>query len=132
MMDNLAKQTPFLVLAFEHLLGGQARITPLLTPTLYNRAMRKAQGTQEALFPIIPVRDAVRHTNVIGTMMMITGCLLLSKRARGSWYTLAMNTFLTGAGIYSFRRMKIPYWLPAINMILGLVVWFVENKAADT
>lgn len=131
-MEDNVKQIPALVLSFEHFIGGQARITPLLTPVLYRRAMRKAQGTQEALYPIVPVQDAVRHTNVIGTMMVVTGCLLLSKKTRGSSYTLAMNTFLTGAGIYSFQRMRITYWLPVFNMILGLVVWYVENKTTDS
>lgn len=127
-MDHFVKQIPAVILGLEQLLGGQARVTSMFTPELYRRAMAKARGTQEALYPIIPIKDARRHTNVIGTLMVMTGCLLLTKNTRGSSYTLAMNTFLTGAGIYSFRRMKIPYWLPTVNMILGLVVWYVENN----
>jgi hypothetical protein len=118
---------PALILCLEHFLGGQCRITPRLTPILYKAAMKKAPGTANALYPLIPVKDPVRHTNVIGWLMVIEGFLLARPATRGSLGALALNSALTGMGIYSFRRMRIPYWLPCVNFVLGLVVWWIES-----
>ena len=60
-------------------------------------------------------------------MMLMTGFLLAWRPTRGSYLTLGLNTSLTAMGIYSQRRMGIPYWLPAVNMVLGLIVWWIEN-----
>ncbi|KAK4626346.1 hypothetical protein CLAFUW4_04575 [Fulvia fulva] len=129
-MANYASQIPAILLAFEHLLGGQARITDKLTPSLYKRAVtNKGPGTAKALYPIIPVKDPVRHSNVVGVLMCLTGALLAWPKTRGTFAPLALNTFLTGAGIYSQRQMRIPFWLPCVNMILGGLVWWIENRA---
>ncbi|KAF2112907.1 hypothetical protein BDV96DRAFT_579349 [Lophiotrema nucula] len=74
------------ILAFELFLGGQARITSLLTPRLYARAMAKAEGTRDALYPIIPFHDPERQTNVIGVLMMNVGAFGVEsgERRRGS------------------------------------------------
>lgn len=128
-MASYLAQVPAILLSLEHFLGGQARITSILTPSLYKRAVvDKGPGTAAALYPIIPLKDPVRHSNVIGMMMVTEGCLLAWPSTRGSVGTLALNTFLTGAGIYSQRRMRIPYWLPCVNMALGLIVWWIENR----
>ncbi|EME46671.1 hypothetical protein DOTSEDRAFT_126684 [Dothistroma septosporum NZE10] len=129
-MSTYVKHIPALLLAFEHLLGGQARITDKLTPSLYRRAViNKGPGTVEALYPIIPVQDPVRHSNVVGLLMCLTGVLLAWPKTRATYAPLALNTFLTGAGVYSQRQMRIPYWLPCVNMVLGAVVWWIENDA---
>ena len=120
-------QIPVLFLSFEHFLGGQARLTSKLTPVLYERAMSKAAGTAEALYPIIPVKDPVLHSNVIGLLMVSTGSLLAYSKTRGSNVTLSLNTFLTLAGIYSQRRMRIPYYVPVFNLLLGAAVYYLER-----
>ncbi|EME82455.1 uncharacterized protein MYCFIDRAFT_197570 [Pseudocercospora fijiensis CIRAD86] len=128
-MSAYALQIPAVLLSFEHFLGGQARIASQLTPSLYKRAViDKGPGTAQALYPVIPVKDPVRLSNVVGAMMVTTGFLLAWPKTRGSLLTLSLNTFLTGAGIYSQRRMKIPYWLPGTNMVLGILVWLIENR----
>lgn len=128
-MADLLKQIPALVLSFEHFLGGQARITNRLTPSLNQRVMRKASGTAEALYPLIPIRDPVQNSQAIGSMMVLTGFLLAWKMTRGSYMTLGLNTCLTAMGIYSQQRMRVPYWLPALNLVLGLTVYWIENIA---
>ena len=128
-MTDLFKQLPAVLLSFEQILGGQARITDRLTPSLYQRAIRKASGTAEALYPLIPVKDPTRNSNVIGMMMLLTGSLLAWRTTRGSYLTLGLNTTLTAMGVYSQQRMGIPYWLPSCNMVLGAIVWWIENNA---
>jgi hypothetical protein len=131
-MASIALNIPAYLLSFEHFLGGQARITPALTPSLYQRAVvDKGPGTAAALYHLIPVRDPVRHSNVIGLMMVTEGILLAWPRTRGSVGALALNTFLTAAGIYSQRRMRIPYWLPCVNMVLGIVVWYLAKRSSE-
>lgn len=129
-MTSYISQVPAYLLSFEHFLGGQARITSLLTPTLYQGAVvRKGPGTAEALYPIIPIKDPTRHSNAIGAFMVLEGMLLAYPSTRGSLAALGLNTFLTAAGVYSQRRMGIPYWLPCVNMALGLTVWWIQNRS---
>ena len=129
-MTSYVSQIPAYFLSFEHFLGGQARITSLFTPSLYQGAViRKGPGTAEALYPIIPIKDPLRHSNVIGVLMVLQGALLAFPPTRGSLWALGLNTFLTAAGIYSQRRMGIPYWLPCVNMALGLIVWWTQNRS---
>lgn len=130
MADQVWK-IPAILLSFEHFLGGQCRITDQITPSLYQRAVvTKAAGTAEALYPIIPVKDPIKHSQVIGLLMCTTGALLAWPKTRGTLWPLGLNTFLTCAGIYSQRRMKMPYWLPVTNLILGALVWLIENRKA--
>ena len=118
---------PASILAFEMVLGGQARLTSFFTPSFYQRAMRKAPGTLEALYPLpVPTRDSTLHTRSVGAMMVLAGVLTGWPTTRGSLGTLGLNLFLTGAGVYSQRRMRIPYWLPVVNSVLAIVVWGVE------
>lgn len=128
-MADRAFQIPALLLSFEHFLGGQCRITDKLTPSLYRRAVvTKGAGTAEALYPIIPFKDPVKHSQVIGLLMCTTGALLAWHKTRGSVLPLGLNTFLTCAGIYSQRRMNMPYWLPITNLILGGLIYMIENR----
>lgn len=130
-MADQALKIPAILLSFEHFLGGQCRITDKLTPALYRRAVvTKGAGTAEALYPIIPVKDPIKHSQVIGFLMCTTGALLAWPKTRGTILPLGLNTFLTCAGIYSQRRMKMPYWLPITNLILGALVWWIENRKA--
>ena len=83
------------ILAFELLLGGQARITPLLTPSLYHKAIdRKAVGTRDAFYPLIPIHDAVRHSKFIGVMMVVAGLLVARRGTReaGAGLTLVLTS----------------------------------------
>lgn len=72
------------ILSFELLLGGQARLPFSPTPSLYKRAMAKADGTLAA-FPFVPL-DAVAFTHVIGIAMCVAsvGVALPGTRAAGS------------------------------------------------
>lgn len=109
------------ILTLQLFLGGQARLTSRLTPTLHRRAMAKAAGTQRHL-PFIPIRDPARHTNVIGALMCAAGTLLCAPQTRLAGGALAIC--LTLAGVYTQYRMGIPWWLPAVNTVLaGLVIW---------
>lgn len=120
---------PAYLLSFEHFLGGQCRITPKLTPSLYHRAVTvKAAGTAESLYPLIPIKNPIRHSQFIGLLMCATGALLAWSRTRGTVLPLGLNTFLTCAGIYSQQRMGMPFWLPVVNLILGVVVWRLEGR----
>ena len=74
------------ILSFEIVLGGQARLPFSPTPTLYQRAMAKADGTKAA-FDFVTL-DANTFTHVIGAAMClasvgvalpttgVAGCLL--------------------------------------------------------
>ena len=130
-MSQYLIHVPAYLLAFEHILGGQARVTPLLTPSVYDIAARqRGPATQKALYPIIPIKNPEKLSNFIGALMIATAILLFLPITRGSIVTLAVNTFLTGAGIYTQRKMGIPFWLPCINMALGLMVWVIENRGS--
>lgn len=112
--------------AAELLLGGQARITSRLTPSITKRAMAKAHGYREYL-PIMPSRNAHEHSRAIGALMLAAGIGMLWPRA-GPARILAtsLGTALALMGIYSQRLMGIPYWLPCINTTLGLIVLISE------
>lgn len=107
------------------LLGGQARLTSRLTPSLHRRAMAKAPGTRKYL-PFIPIRDPVRHTHFIGAMMCLAGVMLCldveGLRLRLAGAVLAVS--LTLAGVWTQVRMGIPWWLPGVNSVVaGVVIW---------
>jgi hypothetical protein len=114
------------ILTAELFLGGQCRITPVLTPGLYQRAMRKADGTQKYL-SFIPIKDAKEHTRFIGVLMCAAGALLCARRTRLVGGLLSIS--LTLAGVYTQMKMKIPYWLPSVNTVLAAVIIWNETKA---
>ena len=72
-----------IILSFELLLGGQARLPFSPTPSLSKRAMAKAEGTLAA-FPFVPL-DAVTFTQVIGVAMCVAsvGVALPATRVAG-------------------------------------------------
>ncbi|KAF2652223.1 hypothetical protein K491DRAFT_719146 [Lophiostoma macrostomum CBS 122681] len=115
------------ILSFELFLGGQARITSLLTPRLYKKAMSKAVGTRDAFYPIIAIKDPTLHSNFIGVWMCIAGALVAYRPLRVPWGA-ALTLVLTNMGIYSQRRMKIPYWLPVVNTVLSIAMWVLETN----
>lgn len=114
-----------IILTFELFLGGQARLTPALTPRLYERAMAKAEGTQRYL-SFIRIPDAKRHTHFIGALMVLAGVLLSRQESRLTGGYLSIS--LTLAGVYSQYRMEIPYWLPSINTLLAASIIYTERK----
>jgi hypothetical protein len=114
------------ILTAELFLGGQCRITPALTPGLYQRVMRKADGTQKYL-PFIPIKDPKEHTRFIGFLMCTAGALLCARRTRLLGGLLSIS--LTLAGVYTQWKMKIPYWLPSVNTVLAAVIIWNERKA---
>ena len=85
------------------ILGGQLRLTRLFTPQLHEQVMqRKAVGTAQALYPLIPIRDPRKQMQFVGALMVGTGVLLAMPVTRGSNITLALCLGLTGAGIYRY------------------------------
>jgi hypothetical protein len=117
------------ILTFELFLGGIARL-PLgarLIPNLHKRAMSKARGTRDALYFIIPIKEPETHTNFVGVLMCIAGALVAVPATRVPWGA-ALTLFLTSAGVYSQRRMGIPYWLPVVNSFLTAAMVAVEMR----
>lgn len=111
------------VLILELFLGGQARITPTLTPKLYQRAMAKADGTRNFL-PFIPIKDPKQHTQFIGVCMCAAGALLSSPSQITRMGGAGLAIALTLAGVYTQFRMGILYWLPAVNTVLAAtIIW---------
>lgn len=119
MASNIFTSTVTYILSFELFLGGQARLTPLLTPTLYKRAMSKADGTRKYL-SFIPITDPIRHSNFIGGLMILAGALLLGQSTRVIGSVLSGSLSL--AGVYSQNKMGIPYWLPCVNAVLAAII----------
>lgn len=113
------------ILSFELFLGGQARLTPLLTPSLYKRAMSKAVGNQKYL-SFIPIRDPKLHSNFIGALMCLAGALLLSGITRRVGSLLSASLSL--AGVYSQSKMGIPFWLPIVNSVLAAIIFVGSGK----
>ena len=122
-LDSLAKIVR-VILSAELFLGGQARLTSMLTPTLHRRAMAKAEGTQKYL-NFIPIRDSKSHTRFIGALMVAAGTLLMFRRTRLLGALLGIA--LTLAGVYSQYRMGIPYWLPSVNTVLAAIIIVNES-----
>lgn len=109
------------ILTFQLFLGGQARLTSALTPSLHRRAMSKAVGTRKHL-SFIPISDPEKHTNFIGLLMCAAGALLCARRTRLAGALLSIS--LTLAGVYTQYKMRIPYWLPSVNTVLsGIIIW---------
>ncbi|MBE7181853.1 MAG: hypothetical protein INR71_11720 [Terriglobus roseus] len=114
------------VLSLQLFLGGQARLTRTLTPRLHAHAMRKADGTHDALW-FIPIADPARHTQFIGALMMTAGALVAAPATRvpaGAALTLALTT----AGVNSQARMGLDFKLPAVNSVLAVAMWLVEER----
>lgn len=105
----------------ELILGGQARLTYNLTPTLHQKAMAKAEGTRKYL-PFIPIKNPKQHTQFIGACMCVAGALLSSSSTRTRVRGGGLVISLTLAGVYTQFRMGIPYWLPAVNTVLAAVI----------
>ena len=120
-LPSLSTTLAFL-LAFEFLLGGQARITPFLTPAIHRVVMDKARTTREAL-SFIPVQDAKQHTQFLGCAMCLNAILLVAPRTRcniGVGLTLA----LTGALVRMHTRLGESVVVPVVNSALvGVMVW---------
>lgn len=114
------------VLALELFLGGQARLTDKLTPSVHQRVMDKAPGYMRYL-DFLPVTDAGQHTQVIGSLMCLAGGLLCTSSTRLLGASLSMSLSL--AGIYSQYRMGIPYWVPCIHTALAGFVIYEKTKA---
>ncbi len=113
------------ILSFELFLGGQARLTSLLTPTLHKRAMSKASGTQKYL-SFIPISDPILHSKFIGGLMCLAGSMLLMRSTRRVGSLLSGS--LSVAGIYSQSKMRIPYWLPCLNTVLAVVIFLGSGE----
>ena len=98
---SLVSSVPAAIISLEFILGGQCRIGPYLTPSLHRQVMQKAPVAVEALYPIIPVRDPKRHSQAFGALLCLAGGLWAWKGTRGSWYTLGLSEFLSGAILYT-------------------------------
>ena len=121
------------VLTSELLLGGQARITPMLTPSINQRAMAKADGYYKYL-PIIPASNSVQHSQIVGTLMCTAGALLAIPREVGGRNLrlagAALSMSMSLMGVYSQARMGVSYIVPVINTTLaGIIIWGELERA---
>ncbi|KAF6844215.1 hypothetical protein CMUS01_01270 [Colletotrichum musicola] len=64
----------------------------------------------------------------IGVLMVLEGFLLAFRRISGSALALLLGWFLTSSGFWSQMRAGLPYWLPITNLVLGWVVWSLQNN----
>ena len=130
----LSSEIPRYALCFELIFGGLIRIFPRLFPSANQRAMEKAAGYWKYL-TIIPGRNPSEHSINIGRLMLVSGILMGIPRSKLGGFILmipsqqvaeiariggaALGTALAVMGVYSQRRMGVPYWLPCINTVLG-------------
>lgn len=115
------------ILALELFLGGQARLTDRLTPSVHQRVMEKAPGYMRYL-NFLPVKDPKQHTQVFGSLMCLAGGLLCVPSTNLPGATLSMSLSL--AGIYSQYRMGISYWVPCVNTTLAALIIYGRTKGA--
>lgn len=97
--------------------------------TLPGRRSQERSGHGRGTLPHHPNQRPHPPLHFIGVLMVLEGSLLALPSTRGSLGALGLNTSLTAAGIYSQRRMGIPYWLPCVNMALGTLVWWTQNRS---
>lgn len=115
------------ILTAELLLGGQARLTDKMTPTVHKKAMSKADGYRRYL-PFIPASNSTQHSQIIGGLMCIAGGVLCTATTRTFGASLSMS--LSIAGWYSQARMCVPYLLPIINTVLAGLIITHHNQGA--
>ena len=109
------------ILTLELMLGGQARLTSRLTPTVHKRAMAKAEGYRKYL-SFIPIEHSKQHSQFIGFCMCTAASLLCVDGMRLGGASLSMSLSLMG--VYAQYRMGVPFWLPVVNSVFaGMIIW---------
>lgn len=134
------------LLAAQLLLGGQARLTALLTPGAHRIALSKAEGLRRHFpFPLpvdlllLPSRwigegseagetgvGARRHSQATGVAMLVSGALLCAgERWRGARLAgAAAAGYVLGGWTVAFWRMGWEWYVPAVNCgLLAVLVW---------
>lgn len=125
---------PFLplLLSLEYLLGGLPRLTPHPFARAHARLRHKTLRTAPHLAPLFPFTDTTRygvrwHMAFVGVLMVLEALLLALPRTRAAGPTLVLGVVLPAAGAWSQRRAGMVWGLPVVNLVLGLVVHFVEG-----
>lgn len=118
---------PAAILALEYFLGGLPRVSAIPPlGSMHKRIYQKTLKTAPYLAPVFPFTDTrsdktVRwHMRLVGTLMVLEGLMLAIPRTRAHPFTLFMSLFLPAAGVWSQMKAGLPYWLPVINLVLGL------------
>lgn len=112
-------------LIFQLLLGGQARLTSLLTPGAHKIALSKATALQYHL-PILFISpsDPERHSQFMGAVMMVSGLLLLGKWREVRLAGVGLAGAVLGSWVVPFWREEWEWYVPLVNLgLLGLVGW---------
>lgn len=120
---TLTKTTTYLryLLTVQLLLGGQARLTSLITPGAHDIAMSKACELQRYV-PIPFISDPQRHSELMGVAMLVSGGMLCVEKLRVPGAVVAGGVL--GSWVYGFWRMGVEWWLPLTNcVVVGMVVW---------
>lgn len=143
-----------LLLSLEYLLGGLPRLTPHPFARAHARLRTKTLRTAPHLAPFFPFTDVAANTNTttssrpdggdgggvgrkntknlrrhmafVGALMVLEALLLALPATRAAAPTLVLGVVLPAAGAWSQRRAGMVWGLPVVNLVLGLVVHFVE------
>ena len=122
-LPTLAKTTTYLryLLTAQLFLGGQARLTSLITPDAHVIAMSKATELQRYV-PLPLITNLESHSKAMGAMMLVSGGMLCVRRMRLPGALVAGGVL--GSWVYGFWRMGAEWYVPLVNcVIVGLVVY---------
>lgn len=109
------------LLTAQLLLGGQTRLTSLITPGAHAIAMSKASQLQHYV-PLPFISDPKRHSQAMGALMLGSGVMLCAKSTRLPGALIAGGVLLSW--VYGFGRMGAEWYVPLVNCgIVGLMVW---------
>lgn len=128
-MASYLVHLPSYVLSTEFLLGGIVRLSPFPFREAHTDVIEKNTTIAPLLYPLIPFRDVHSHNAYVGTWMLVTGAVWGLKRTRGSLGTLGLSLFWSSILLYSQVKAGMDLILPSVNLGLGLIAWWLENKA---
>lgn len=122
---SLEKTTNVLrwMLAAQLLLGGQARLTSLLTPGAHQIAMSKAPEMARYM-PIPFVSRPEQHTKVMGAVMLFSAGMLCVRHANVRLAGAVVAGATLGSWVYASWKMGAEWYVPVVNCVItGLVVY---------
>jgi hypothetical protein len=133
------KPIPAIILSLELLLGGSARLGSFPSKKLHDSNFSKSSKVAPTLQIVTPfliqgspsaTSQSTRwHMRYFGTLMLLAGIMTANPYTRGDLSTLLLTLFLTGCGVYSQMKCGMRYWVPVVNSLLAIGVWWIENMA---
>ena len=115
------------IISAQLLLGGIVRVSPWPFRAAHEQVLEKNSTIAPLVYPLVPFKDAIRHTRWVGSWFVVTGLALALPQTRGSIATLGLVLFWTGILAYSDRKANLPYWLPVCNAVLACAGWWARN-----